>query len=277
MPYVQAPGRQLYVETFGNPGDPLLLLINGITSQMTLWPEPFCEAFVDRGFFVVRFDNRDCGLSTIYPADAVYSLSDMADDAAQIIEHFEAAPAHLFGMSMGGMIAQVLAAERPELCATMTSYASTTGHPEVGLPSDAALHALLRPPATTREEAMENGVAGKRIWGTPDTWNEDDWARFSGDNWERSNPAGGGIRQLNAVMAAGNRDEQVRTISVPTLVIHGELDTLIDPSGGRHTAELIDGAEYLEIEGMGHDIPITEWPRIVQAITAHAARHAGVR
>lgn len=275
MPYVDAPGRQLYVETFGAPQDPMLLLINGITSQMTLWPVPFCEAFVDRGFFVVRFDNRDCGLSTIFPADAKYSLSDMADDAAHIIDHFDAAPAHIVGMSMGGMIAQVLAAERPELCATLTSYASTTGNPEVGHPSDDALRAMLAPPATTREEAMANGLRGKRVWGTPNTWNEDEWANFSGDNWERSNPPGGGLRQLDAIGRSGNRDDQIRSITVPSLIIHGELDTLIDPSGGRHTAALIEGSQYLEVEGMGHDIPITEWPRIVQAITVHASTHSG--
>lgn len=272
MPYVEAPGRRLYAETFGNADDAGLVLINGLTSQMTLWPVEFCEAFVDRGFFVIRFDNRDCGYSTVFGDGDSYTLSDMADDAAQLIEHFGIAPAHVVGMSMGGMIAQVLAAERPDIVATMTSLASTTGNPDVGQPSPEAIAALLVNSATTREEAERIGVAGKRVWGTKDTWDEAEWATFSGDNWERSHPDGGGLRQYSAMHLSGNRDEQLKTITVPSLVIHGSEDTLIDVSGGRHTAELIEHCEYLEIEVMGHDLPMVEWPQIVQAVTSLAAR-----
>ena len=272
MPYVEAPGRRLYAETFGNTDDPGLLLINGLTSQLTLWPVELCEAFVDRGFFVIRFDNRDCGYSTVFGDGDSYTLSDMADDAAQLIEHFGIAPAHVLGMSMGGMIAQVLAAERPDIVATMTSLASTTGNPDVGQPSPEAIAALLVTPATTREEAERIGVAGKRVWGTKDTWDESEWARFSGDNWERSHPDGGGLRQYSAIHLSGNRDEQLKTITVPSLVIHGSEDWLIDVSGGRRTAELIEHCDYLEIEGMGHDLPMVEWPQIVQAVTSLAAR-----
>lgn len=274
MPVLELADRSINHETFGSPSDPLLLLVSGLTSQLTSWPVEFCEAFVDRGFHVARFDNRDCGLSTIYPADATYTLSDMADDAAELIQHLTSEPAHVLGISMGGMIVQTLTAERPELVASMTSYASTTGNPDVGMPTPEAWKLLTAPAPTTREEAVAAGIAGKHVWGTADTWNEEEWGAFSGDNWERSHPEGGGERQFAAISAAGDRSASVSTIQRPTLVIHGDADTLISPSGGRHTAELIEGAEYIEVEGMGHDIPITEWPMIVATVTTLAARAA---
>ncbi|NNC81545.1 MAG: alpha/beta hydrolase [Acidimicrobiales bacterium] len=275
MPHVQLDGREIYIETFGSPDDVPLVLVNGLTSQMTSWPAEFCEAFVDRGFFVVRFDNRDTGLSTVFPADAKYTLSDMADDAAGIIEHLGIAPAHIMGLSMGGMIVQVLAAERPELVASMTSMAATTGNPDFGTSTPEAVAALMLPAPTNRAEAAANGIAGKRIWGTPDTWNEEEWAKFCGDNYDRSHPEGSGERQYAAIVASGNRDEQVATISVPSLIIHGAIDDLINVTGGRHTASLIEGSRYLEIEDLAHDIPMIEWPQLVEAVTSLAASTAG--
>lgn len=227
-------------------------------------------AFVDRGFRVIRFDNRDCGLSRIHD-DARYTLSDMADDTAGVIELLNAAPAHVIGMSMGGMIAQTLAIEHPDVMASLVSIGSTTGNPAVGQPTPDALDALLLPRASTREESIERDLVGKRIWGTPGAWDEDEYRVFSGMNFERSAPAGAAERQFAAMGATGNRDESLASIAVPTLVIHGAMDTLIDPSGGRHTAELIPGARYLEIEGMGHDIPQIHWPEIVHAVTELAA------
>ncbi len=270
MPVLELADRSIYHETFGNPEDPLLLLVNGLTSQLTMYPVEFCEAFVDRGFHVVRYDNRDCGLSTIFPADATYTLSDMADDAAQLIQHLSDEPAHIFGISMGGMIVQTLAAERPELVASMTSYASTTGHPDVGMPTPEAWELLTAPAPTTREEAIAAGVAGKHMWGTKDTWDPSEFAELCGTNWDRSHPEGGGDRQFAAIAASGDRSDAVATIRRPTLVIHGDADTLIGASGGRHTAELIPGAQYIEVEGMGHDIPITEMPMVVSAVTSLA-------
>ena len=237
-----------------------------MTSQLLSWPVEFCEAFVDRGLHVIRFDNRDVGLSTTFEHAPGYTLSDMADDAAEVIAHYQAAPAHILGISMGGMIVQTLAAERPELVASMTSMASATGNPDFGRPTTEAITLLLAAPPTTRDEAIAASIAGKKCWGTPDTWNEDDWAVFAAENWDRSHPDGGGDRQYNAIATAGNRDVSVATISVPSLVIHGSADTLIDVSGGQHTASLIDGATYLEIEGMNHDIPQLMWPQIIESV-----------
>lgn len=275
MPLIEADGRSLFAESFGNPDDPALLLIAGMTSQLTSWPEEFCEALVDRGFFVIRFDNRDVGLSTKYNDRDPYSLADMADDCVQVLNHFDAAPAHVMGMSMGGMIAQIQAIEQPETMLSMISYASCTAHPDFGNPTEEAVLALLHPPATTREEAEAVGVAGKRVWGTPDTWDEAEWAAFSGDNFDRSPPVeGSGLRQFVAVELAGQWDDDLAKVDVPTLVIHGSIDPLINPDGGQHTAGLIFGATYEEIEGMGHDLPITEWPHIVSLVTAHAVSAA---
>jgi len=271
MPHVQLDGREIYIETFGSPDDVPLVLVNGLTSQMTSWPAEFCEAFVDRGFFVTRMDNRDTGLSTIFPGSVEYTLSDMADDVAGVIEHLEIAPAHIMGLSMGGMIVQVLAAERTELVASMTSMASTTGNPDVGTSTPEAIEALMLPAPTNRAEAEANGIAGKHIWGTPETWNEEEWARFCGDNYDRSHPDGSGERQYSAILASGNRDEQVASISVPSLIIHGGIDDLINVTGGRHTASLIEGSRYLEVDDLAHDIPELYWPQFIEAVTSLVA------
>jgi len=242
---------------------------------LTLYPEGFCEAFVDRGFFVIRFDNRDVGFSTKFVDGPDYTLSDMADDCVAVLRHFDAVPAHVFGTSMGGMIAQTLAIDHPEIVASLTSHASSSGHPDMGWPSPEAFDALFAPEPTTREEAAASGIVGKKIWGTPDTWSEEEWGEFSAANFDRSPPEGAGARQWNAVVASGNRDDQLRQLDVPTLVIHGGIDTLIAPSGGQHTAEVIPHAVYEELEGVGHDLPITEWPHIVSLVTRHAAQAGG--
>ncbi len=262
---------ELHVEVMGPDDGPTLLLVNGLTSQLTSWTDPFCEAFVDRGFLVVRYDNRDCGLSTILDADDSYSLSDMAMDARLVGEAVGGVPMHVFGISMGGMIVQTLAAEHPAVVASMTSFASSTGNPDVGQPSEEAWDAILAPEATSRKEFVDGWLAGKRIWGTDETWTEEDVRAVAAAAWDRSPPAGGGLRQLQAIRNAGNRDEQVKTIQCPSLVMHGDADSLIDVSGGRHTAALIEGSTYVEVEAMGHDIPIPEWPMIVEQVTRLAA------
>ncbi len=272
MPLIDAEGRSLYTESFGDREDPALLLINGLTSQMTLWPAAFCEAFVDRGFFVMRFDNRDCGLSTIFSDGDSYTLSDMADDAIEVLDFFEVEKAHVFGMSLGGMIAQTVAIDHRDRVLSLISYASTTGNPAYGHPTDEAIAALLSPEPTTRAEAEAAGLVGKRIWGTEGTWSEEEWAKFSGDNFDRSPPSGGGARQVAALQRSGDREPLLAELTVPTLVIHGGKDTLIAPSGGQRTAEVIPNATYLEIEEIGHDLPITEWPQIVSVITSHAVQ-----
>lgn len=271
MPRASIGDTTIHYETFGEPDDPAIVLIAGLASQLTAWPEEFCLAFVDRGFRVVRFDNRDSGLSRILSDGAAYSLSDMAADTAGLIDALDAAPAHVVGNSMGGMIAQTLAIEHPEVVASLVSIASTTGNPAVGRPTPEALDALLLPRPRTRDEAIERDLVGKRIWGTPGAWDEDDYRRQSAANFDRSAPEGAAERQF-AALTGDDRDARLAAVDVPALVIHGSLDPLIDVSGGRRTAEVIPGARYLEIEGMGHDLPARHWPEIVHAITELAAQ-----
>lgn len=275
MPYVEAEGRTLYAESFGDASDPALLLVAGLTGQLLSYPVEFCEAFVDRGFFVIRMDNRDVGLSTKFVDGPEYALTDMADDCIEVLNYFEVGRAHIFGISMGGMIVQTMAIEHPDRVASMTSYASTTGNPDFGRATDEAIAALTAPEATTREQSIANSLAGKRVWGTPDTWSEEDAAADFGNAWDRAQSPGGGLRQMKAINASGNREEALAKLDVPTLVIHGSIDTLITVSGGQRTAQVIPGAEYVEIEGMGHDIPITELPHVVQLVTMHAAAAGG--
>ena len=271
MPHAAIGDISIFYESFGDPDDPTVILVSGLNSQLTSWHEEFCMAFVDRGFRVIRFDNRDAGLSTIFPDDRPYSISDMAGDVVGLLELLNAAPAHVVGMSMGGMIAQTLAAEYPEVVASLSSIGSTTGGDDVGQPTAEAWEALLLPAAATPEEAAERDLVGKRIWGTVGGWDEAEYREWAAANFARSAPEGASLRQLAAVDALGDREPLLATISAPTLVIHGSKDALIDPSGGRRTAELIPGASYLEIEGMGHDVPQIHWPEIVEAIVSLAA------
>ncbi len=277
MPHAAIGDVSIFHESFGDPNDPALVLISGLNSQLTSWHDEFCMAFVDRGFRVIRFDNRDAGLSTIFPDHDPYGITDMAADTAGLIELLNAAPAHVVGMSMGGMIAQTLAALHPGVVASLTSIGSTTGNPEVGQPSDEAWEALLLPRASTPEEAAERDLVGKRIWGTVGGWDEAEYRDWAAANYERSAPEGASLRQLAAIGELGDRESLLAQLSVPTLVIHGSKDSLIDPSGGRRTAELIPAATYLEIEGMGHDIPQIHWPEIVSAIVAVAAQAEAAR
>lgn len=275
MPYIEAEGRTLYAESFGDVADPPLLLVNGLSSQMLSWPEEFCLAFVDRGFFVMRFDNRDVGLSTIFPEGSSYTLSEMADDCVEVMSHFGFDSAHVMGISMGGMIGQVLAIDHPEAVLTLTSYASKTGNPKFGAATEEANAALMAPEPTTREESIASNIRGKRIWGTEGGWNEEEFAEFVGRCWDRSEPRGGGARQYAAIMASGNREDSLAKLEVPTLVIHGSADPLIPASGGERTAAVIPNAQYEVIDDMGHDVPMPDWPQIVQLVTMHAANAAG--
>jgi pimeloyl-ACP methyl ester carboxylesterase len=266
---------QLYYDTFGDPGRPTLLMINGLGSQCTNYQDEWCRGFADRGHHVVRFDNRDVGLSTSFadaPVDAsgaAYRLTDMAADAIAVLDAVGAGTAHVMGLSMGGMIVQTLAIEHPERLRSATSVMSTTGEPGVGQPSAEAWAMLTAPPATDRESFVARHIAGLRAWGSPEFADEDRWRADAERAFDRAFTPDGTARQFLAVGASGPRAEGLRSVSVPMLVLHGDRDTLIDPSGGRRTAELVPGARFELIEGMGHDYPPQLWERWIDLVTSH--------
>jgi pimeloyl-ACP methyl ester carboxylesterase len=254
---------ELFYERFGDADNPTLLLVNGLSSQCINYAAPWCEKFAAEGFEVVRFDNRDTGLSS--KLDGVpYTLTDMAGDAVAVLDAVGAERAHVMGLSMGGMIVQRLAIEHPERLLSMTSVMSHTGEREYGLASPEALAILTGPPAKSREEYVENAVKAIRVYGSKPEWvDEGDVRALATAAYDRCFCPAGVARQMQAIMADGSRADGLRALRVPTLVMHGDRDTLIDPSGGRRTAELVPGARYVEIEGMGHDYPPVVWDRWV--------------
>lgn len=287
-------GIEIGYETHGDPGDEPLLLVMGLGAQLIAWPVELCDALVDRGFFVVRYDNRDTGLSTKLsdaggdfmvsfmkatqgePVDVAYTLSDMAADGMALLDHLGIESAHVVGASMGGMIAQTMAIEHPGRVRTLTSIMSTTGDPDVGQPTPEAMQLLLRPAPTTRDDAIEASVVAGKAIGAPDHFDEAIARERAAAAYDRCfNPAGT-ARQLLAIVSSGSRAPGLARLDIPALVVHGDADPLVTPSGGRRTAELIPGAELLLLEGMGHDLPPAYLGPIVEAITALAARAAHV-
>ena len=280
-------GHEVCYETFGDPSDPALLLMMGLATQMLGWHEDFCAALADRGFFVIRYDNRDVGRShrmdgraptvlQLLRRDkraATYTLDDMAADAAGLLDHLEIDRAHVMGASMGGMIAQTMAARYPQRVLSLVSMMSNTGARWSGQPSLRLYHVLLKDPPRDRAGYQEHAVWVFSKIGSPGFERDDeDLRRIAGLSYDRGiNPAGT-ARQLAAIIHSGDRTPLLRTIAAPTLVIHGAKDRLVPASGGRATARAIPGARLLMIEGMGHDIPRALWPLMLDAIEQNAAR-----
>lgn len=276
-------GIEIEYEVFGT-GRPLLLIM-GLGMQMVAWDEEFIELLVAEGHQVVRFDNRDIGLSTRVggpadlmaalsgdPAAVPYTLSDMAADTAGLLDTLGWESAHVVGISMGGMVAQTLAIEHPGRIRTLTSMMST---PSIALapPTEAAMAALLGPPARDREEAIANAAAVWQVIGSPGyDFDHERVARVAGLSYERGYDPAGSTRQLIAIMTAPDRTERLRELTVPTLVMHGDEDPLITPPGGVATADAIPGAKLLTFPGMGHDLPRELWPVFVTAITELTGR-----
>jgi len=289
MPRAEANGVEIEYETSGDPSDPALLLIMGFTAQLIAWDERLCSSLAGRGRFVIRFDNRDAGLSSHLdgiPVDigaviqallgagddlppAPYTLRDMALDAIGLLDAIGIDRAHIVGASMGGMIAQTIAIEHPRRLLTLTSVMSSTGEREYGQATAEASAALLTPPPQDRDEAMDRAAAITKVFASPRYFDEWRVRELAGAAFDRAFYPEGATRQLAAVMASGSRADQLRNVSVPTLVIHGRCDTLIDPSGGQRTAEVIPGANLLLLGDMGHDLPEPLWPLIVDAIIRH--------
>jgi pimeloyl-ACP methyl ester carboxylesterase len=250
---------ELFFEGFGSAADPTLLLINGFGSQCINYDEQWCEKFAARGYRVIRFDNRDTGLSSKLD-DRTYSLRDMAGDALAVLDAVNAVRAHVMGVSMGGMIAQRLAIDHGERLLSLTSVMSRTGEPEYGQSSPEALAVVTAPPARTRDEYIDRQIAERRVYGSKPEWFDEPYLRARAARaFDRCFCPGSTRRQMQAIMSDSDRADGLRMLTVPTLVMHGDRDTLIDPSGGRRTAELIPGAHYVEIEGMGHDYPAAVW------------------
>lgn len=275
MPFAHNGDVRICYDVVGDLADPPLLLIAGLGDQLLMWPEELCLSFVDRGFCVLRFDNRDSGLSSELGEHDEYSLADMANDAVAVLDDAGVERAHVFGRSMGGMIAQVLAIEHPERIVTLTVLSASTGNPQYGTATPEALAAMRRPQVADAAGALELELANRRIWASPG-WFDDDLVREQLEAaFSRAFTPGGSLRQFVAIATAPDREAQLARLTVPTLVLHGTLDPLIGIDGGERLAELVPGAELQPVEGLAHDLPMQVWQQVISAVTAHAARHAG--
>ncbi len=286
---VKVNGIELCHETFGDPGERPLLLIMGLGAPMIWWDEEFCETLASQGFYVIRFDNRDAGRSSRMTGEAnlalaytlrtsPYSLADMADDAAGLLDALGIPAAHVAGASMGGMIAQTLAIRHPERVLSLTSIMSTTGNRLVGRPSGKAMSMLLTAAPRTREEYIELLVRTFRLIGSPGYPFDEARMRSRAERtFERGVHPGGTQRQLAAIMSARDRAPKLRRVRVPALVVHGAQDPLVNVSGGRATARAIPGADLDVVPGMGHDLPREIWPRVIGGMVRIADRAAVTR
>jgi pimeloyl-ACP methyl ester carboxylesterase len=290
MPRAAANGIEIEYDEHGVADDPAILLIMGLSAQMTAWDDGFVAMLADQGFRVIRFDNRDIGLSSWLDDAGVpdlgasvlagkvptpaYSLSDMAADGAALLDALGVAKAHIVGASMGGMIAQTFAIEHPERTLSLTSIFSTTGDPAVGQPRpDVAQALFLTAPPEGRDAIIEAGVAGSRLIGSPGYPADEAKVRERvAAAYDRSWHPAGVVRQVLAILTQPDRTSALARVTVPTLVVHGEADPLVDPSGGRATAAAVPGAELWTVAGMGHDLPEEVWPELVARIAANCRR-----
>jgi pimeloyl-ACP methyl ester carboxylesterase len=290
MPRAHANSIDIEYETFGDPKAPPVLLVTGLSAQMISWEEAFCERLAAAGFYVIRFDNRDSGLSTRMEAagqpdiaaalggdpEPAYRLDDMADDAVGLLDAVDIGAAHIVGASMGGYIAQLIAINHPGRTLSLTSIMSGPGWREGVLPTPEGAALLIAKPPSTREETIEMAMSGRRaLLGSGDPFDEAFERAKAVRALERAHYPVGTGRQLIAILASEDRLERLKDVRVPTLVIHGSDDILVPIENGRLVAAVVPGARLLEIEGMGHDIPKRVWPEVVDAIV-DTARKANV-
>lgn len=266
-------GIELEYETFGDPSGAPLLLIAGLGSQMISWNDQFCELLAGRGFQVIRFDNRDVGLSTWM--DAAYTLNDMAADAAGLLDAIGIPAAHVVGTSMGGFIAQLVALNHPDRVLTLTSIMSGPNGEDEVPPTDEGREVLLVPAPKTREERIQVGLwAKRRLLGSADPYDDEyERARVTAAVDRAYHPAGF-ARQLGAIVAAPSRLCRLSSLRVPALVVHGRDDILVPVDNGRKVAAAIPGARLMEIEGMGHDLPSRVWEQVADAIAELAQENS---
>lgn len=297
MPKIDANGIRIEYDSFGDRGAEPLLLVMGLGGQMLLWEDSFCAALAERGHFVVRFDNRDIGLSTHFdshgvpdpialmtaaasgqPVSVPYTLDDMADDAVGLCDALGLGDAHFVGASMGGMIVQTVAIRHPARVRSLVSIMSTTGNPALPPARPEILALLMSPPPVGREAAIDASVEMWRKIGSPGFPFDEALIRArSALLYDRSNHPAGQARQLAAILAHGNRAPRLADVRAPALVIHGSDDPLVPVEGGQDTAASIPGAELLLIPGMGHDMPRAIFARLVDAISSHTHKAAVAR
>lgn len=289
MSTTTANGLTIAYETGGDRSDPPLLLVMGLGAQLIYWPDGFCRALADRGFFVVRYDNRDVGLSekieggpapdlagafTGDGSSASYLVGDMAADGIGLLDALGIGAAHVVGASMGGMIAQHMAIRFPDRLLSLCSIMSTpTAVMAPDPPSPEAAAVLMGAPVSSREEAIAAGVAAVRVIGSPGFPAEDDYiADLAARSYDRCFHPVGLARQLVAILASPPWSAELAGVTAPTVVIHGDADPLVRPSWGRATADAIPGATFVSVAGMGHNLPAGAWPVLVDAIAANAGR-----
>ena len=269
MARAKANGIELEYESFGDPGSETVLLINGLGSQMTRWPETFCALLVKQGLRAVRFDNRDVGRSTWLADGDTYRVEDMAADAVGLLDVLGVAKAHIVGMSMGGMVAQTVASDFPGRTLSLTSIMSNTGNPDLP-PATPAAWAVISQPApdpADREAFLAHAVHNAEVIGSPGyPWPPGALRQRAEQEVERAFHPAGVARQMAAIRLSGDRRERVKTVGAPTVVLHGAEDPLVPVEGGRDTAAVIPGAELRIIPGMGHDMPPSLYPTFVEAI-----------
>ncbi|MZD07240.1 alpha/beta fold hydrolase [Streptomyces sp. SID5785] len=293
MPIVDvSPEVSLAYESFGDPGDPPVLLVMGLGAQLLGWDEDLCRALADRGRYVIRYDHRDCGLSTGFDAHPVdmgefiaavssgdleaaiamvpYRLTDLAADGLGLLTALGIERAHVVGASMGGMVAQTMAIAAPERVLTLTSMMSSTGEQEYGQSTPEAQAVVSAPKPADRAGFIE-AAERELVWASRRYGDAGVLRERAAASYDRAHRPAGTARQLGAMILSGSRADELRALRVPTLVIHGLDDTLIQPSGGERTAELIPGAELLLVPDMGHDRPRALWPDLVDALVKHTA------
>ncbi len=256
--------RLRWVRNVGTDAAEPLLLINGLSSPLVSYEEGFVDELLARRFDVVRFDNRDAGRSSA--TEGGYQLADMADDAIAVMDTVGWDTAHVFGMSMGGMIVQQLGIDHPDRMKSLTSLMSTTGNQQYGTPSRAAMDALMTPSPDDREGWLAARLASEVIWASPAEYTPEATLAKGELLYDYGVQPRQVIHQYKAVTQSGNRENELAKVAVPTLVLHGSADTLIHPSGGRRTADVMPNATYVELEGMGHDLPRVYWSRIAEHV-----------
>ena len=286
-----SPTIELEYDTFGDSNNPALLLIMGYTAQMVAWEDELCRMFAANNLFVIRFDNRDCGLSTKFDGVQVdvnaviaaalmedpippvpYTLSHMASDAVGLLDYLRIERAHVLGASMGGMIAQVMTIEHPTRVRTLTSVMSMSGEPEYGQSAPEAMNALLSVPPSDRDGYIAHAPV-YQAFHSKKYRSDENSKRAAARDFDRCFYPQGAPRQLAAIYATGRRTEQLQAVKTPTLVVHGKDDTLITPSGGERTAELIPNAKFVLLDDMGHDLPQPLWGKFVSLVAEFISKN----